>query len=90
MENHWGSLFHFVLEDWGNIQTHSIEVQGITFNIIDRGEITTLREIYHSTGAVSLTTMTVSSIPTQKFISLFDNDLVIDISSTQVIAKRLW
>ncbi|MGP0129179.1 MAG: hypothetical protein ACTMUB_07925 [cyanobacterium endosymbiont of Rhopalodia musculus] len=53
----------------------------MTFNIIDRGEVTTLEEISHSTGAVSLTTMTVSSIPTWKFISLslLHKDLVIDI-----------
>lgn len=62
--------------------------------LIDRGKITTSEEIYHSTGVVALTTMTVSSIPAPKFISLFYNNLVIDIlvigiSLTQVIAKCL-
>lgn len=95
MENNRCGLVYFILEGWVKIRTHNVEGNEMTLNIVDRGkiirEMAALEEISRSTDTVTLRPTTVSSIPTQKFISLFHSNPVIGIGIRfpQVMAKRL-
>lgn len=86
-------MIYLILEGLVKIRTHNIEGKEVTLNIVDTGElireIAALEELSRSTGTVPLTPTTFSSIPAQKFISLFYSNPVIGIRLAQVMARRI-
>ncbi|AFY79428.1 MAG: Crp/Fnr family transcriptional regulator [Hydrococcus sp. C42_A2020_068] len=93
LENDWGGSVYFILEGWVKIRTHNLEGKELTLNIVGKGEIVgemaALEEVPRSTDAITLTPTTVSSIPSQDFVSLLRTEALAGVRLAQLMAKRL-
>lgn len=93
LENDWGGSVYFILEGWVKIRTHNFDGKEVTLNIVGKGEVigemAALEEVPRSTDAITLTPTTVSSIPSQDFVTLLNSDPIAGIRLAQLMAKRL-
>jgi CRP-like cAMP-binding protein len=93
LENDWGGSVYFIIDGWIKIRTHNVDGKEVTLNIVGKGEIVgemaALEESPRSTDAITLTTTTVSSIPSQDFVNLLKSEPLAGIRLSQLMAKRL-
>jgi CRP-like cAMP-binding protein len=93
LENDWGGSVYFIIDGWIKIRTHNVDGKEVTLNIVGKGEIVgemaALEESPRSTDAITLTTTTISSIPSQDFVNLLKSEPLAGIRLSQLMAKRL-